>query len=160
MVAAAASLRGSEQAATRILALAHRHLGHGQASCLASHDDLTFCCVSRRRQSQVSASQLPLRLSGCAGQGGWSEQGRVCASERQTQNPPPGIDAFDRIAFFLIEQPVGDLVAQIHADSAYASGQLALNPRAEAARMVSTNANRWTPCQTPSRPVAGDTMQN
>lgn len=43
---------------------------------------------------------------------------------------------------------------------AYASGQLALNRRAEAARMVSTNANRWTPCQTPSRPVAGVTMQN
>lgn len=41
----------------------------------------------------------------------------------------------------------------------YASGQLTLNRWVEAASMVSTNANRWTPCQKPNRPVAGVTMQ-
>ena len=41
-----------------------------------------------------------------------------------------------------------------------ASGQLTLNCPWPASRMVSTKQVRWTPCQKPSWPAAGVTMQS
>ena len=72
--------------------------------------------------------------------------------------------AFGAVPLVLADQPGGVqlLIDQLHravSGAGYASGQLTLNHPSTTASMVPTKPVRWTPCQTPSRPVAGDTMQ-
>ena len=54
----------------------------------------------------------------------------------------------------------GEAYRRLVVEGPYRSGQLTLNRPLQAASMVPTKQVRWTPCQTPSRPAAGVTMQS